>query len=59
MYSPAYAKRQNSTFEDRLIKAENDLSLILKAKQGRKKLKTKAEVDSAVTQILTQHPNTG
>lgn len=55
VYSPAYAKRQQAGFEDRIIKAQNDLGVILEAKQGRKKLNTLADVQMAVTQILTKH----
>ena len=55
VYSPTYAKAQQISFENRLIKAQNDLALILVASQGRKKLRTKAEVQAAITQILTKH----
>ena len=55
VYSPAYAKSQQVSFENRLIKAQNELSLILEASQGRKKLKTKEAVQAAVTKILTKY----
>ena len=55
VYSPACAKRQQTSFEDRSIKAQNDLEAILEAKQGRKKLNTHADVQMAVTQILAKH----
>lgn len=55
VYSPAYAKRQQISFETRLTKAQNELNLLLVAKQGRKKLATKEQVFSSVTQILTKH----
>jgi len=55
VYSPAYAKRQQISFETRLTKAQKELHLLLVAKQGRKKLATKEKVFSSVTQILTKH----
>ena len=55
VYSPAYAKRQRISFETRLAKAQDELNLLLDAKQGRKKLTTKAQVLASVTQILTKH----
>ena len=55
VYSPAYAKRQQISFETRLTKAQNELNLLLEAKQGRKKLATKEQVFASVTQILTKH----
>jgi len=55
VYSPAFADRQKTAFKDRLAKAKNDLGLILQTKQGRRKLRTYAEVDSAVQQILTKY----
>jgi len=55
VHSPAYAKRQQKALEDRLVKAQNALDLILEAKQGRKKLKTEQEVQAAVAQILDKH----
>ena len=55
VYSPAFANRQRTAFEDRLANAENDLELILASKQGRRKLRTYTEVDSAVQQILTKY----
>jgi len=55
VYSPAYARRQQISFESRLTKAQNELNLILVAKQGRKKLTTKAQVLALTTQILTKH----
>jgi len=38
VYSPAFANRQKLAFENRLIKAKADLAIVLKAKQGRKKV---------------------
>lgn len=55
VYSPAYGKSQQVSFENRLIKAQNELSLILEASQGRKKLPTKEAVQVAVTKILTKY----
>lgn len=55
VYSPTFADSQKIAFENRLIKAKADLAVILQAKQGRKKRKTYAEVQSAVQQILTKH----
>ena len=55
VYSTAFANRQKLAFEKRLAKAKTDLGIILQAKQGRKKLKTYAEVQSAVQQILTKY----
>lgn len=55
VYSPAYAKRQQISLDNRFEKAQSELTLLLQAKQGRKKLKTAAEVLVAATQILTKH----
>lgn len=54
VYSPAYAKTQTTAFEKRLDKAQSELEDILTAKQGRKKLDTLAEVQTAVDNILTK-----
>lgn len=55
VYSLAYAKSQQISFENRLLKAQNDLGLILEASQGRKKLTSKADVQAVITQILTKY----
>lgn len=55
VYSPAYAKRQWISLDNRLFKAQEALKLLLQAKQGRKKLKTRTEIETAVLQILAKH----
>lgn len=55
VYSPAYAKRQQFAFEDRLVKAQNALQLLLEPKQGRKQAKTSLELEANVTKILKKH----
>jgi len=55
VYSPAYAKRQQTSFEDRLIKAQNALQLLLEPKQGRKQAKTSLELEEMVLKILKKH----
>ena len=55
VYSPAFANRQKIAFENRLTKAKADLEVLLQAKQGRKKLRTHAEVQNTVQQILVKH----
>lgn len=55
VYSFAYATSQKKVFEDRLIKAQKALDVILKPAQGRKKMKTEAEVQAAVTKILDKY----
>lgn len=55
VFSPAYAKRQKQALEDRLLKAIDQLNLLLQAKQGRKKLTNLIQVQQAVKQILSTH----
>ena len=59
VYSPNYAQSQQRSFEDRQIKAQNALSVILEAKQGRKTLKKKEEVATKVDQILKKYKMKG
>lgn len=55
VYSPVYAKRQQISLEDRILKAQNALALILQTQKGRKKLRTRTEVETAVAKILTKY----
>jgi len=55
VFSPAYARTQQEALENRLLKAQDQLALLLEAKQGRRKLTTKVEVQKAVQQILSTH----
>lgn len=55
VYSPAYAKRQQIALEDRLIKAQTALTLLLESKQGRKKIKTREELQLSIKQVLSKH----
>lgn len=55
VYSPSYGKSQKAAFENRILKAQADLAVLLNFKQGRKKLTTHAEVKTAVDKILQKH----
>lgn len=55
VYSPSYAKSQQLAFEKRLENAQVELQLLLETKQGRKRLKTYDELQTAVEQILNKH----
>lgn len=55
VYSPAFANRQKLAFFNRLQNAQKDISVLLQPKQGRRKLTTYLEVQSAVQQILTKY----
>ena len=55
VFSPAYARRQQQALEDRLLKAQDQLDVLLEAKQGRKKLTSKEQVQQAIEQITTTH----
>ncbi len=55
VYSPAYANRQKLAFENRLNSAKADLTVLLQAKQGRKKLTTYDQVHVAVQQVLRKY----
>lgn len=55
VYSPAYGKRQEIAFENRLIKAQNALAVLTESKQGRKKAKTSLELEARITQILKKY----
>lgn len=54
-YSTSYGEQQNRKLEERMAKAKENLDKLLKAKQGKKKLKTKAAVQRAVEQLLKNH----
>ena len=55
VYSVSYAEQQNRRLNERMDKAEQALNTLLQAKQGKKKLKTRAEVELAVEQLLKKH----
>lgn len=55
VYSPAFAHRQKMTFEDRLIKTENALNLILVPKQGRTQPKTSLELKEMTDKVLKKY----
>ena len=55
VYSSSYGKSQKVAFENRILKAQADLAVLLNFKQGRKKLTTYVEVKTAVDKILQKH----
>ncbi len=54
-YSTSYGEQQNRKLEQRMAKAKEDLGKLLEARQGKKKLKTKAAIELAVEQLLKKH----
>lgn len=55
VYSPVYAKSQQKRFEDRITKAKSEIGVLLEAKQGKKRLKTRAEIQAKVDNILKKY----
>ena len=55
VYSPSYAKVQQTAFEKRIHKVQTDLAVLLEAKQGRKKLNNFVEVEQAVNHVLKKY----
>lgn len=55
VYSPQYGKSQREKFEGRLEKARQELENLLQAKQGKKRLQGRAEVEVKVEEILKKH----
>jgi transposase len=55
VYSTSYAALLNRKLDERMHRVQTKLDKLLEAKQGKKKLKTKAEIELAVTQILKKH----
>jgi len=55
VYSPSYAQSQRAAFENRMLKAQQELALLVDFKQGRKKLTSLAEVQDGVDKILQKH----
>ena len=55
IHSPAYAASQQRGLEKRIDKASKALGSILISKQGRKKIKTRPELEQMVAVILKKH----
>lgn len=55
VYSPSYGESQKTAFENRMLKAQAGLGVLLDFKQGRKKLTTLADVQTAVDKILEKY----
>jgi len=53
--SAAYAKSQQKALDTRLKKAVDQLADLLKGKQGKKKLKTRQEVEQSIAKILSNN----
>lgn len=55
VHSPAYAKRQRASFEDRMAKAQAALDEVFTRKQGKKRLDKFPQAKQAVHKILTKY----
>lgn len=55
VYSPAYAKRQEVAFEDRLIKAQNAIELLIVSSQGRKQVKSLEQLEVRIQEISKKY----
>lgn len=55
VHSPAYAKRQRASFEDRMAKAQAALNEVFTRKQGKKRLSNFPQAKQAVDKILIKY----
>jgi transposase len=55
VYSASYADSLRRKLDERIDRVASELDHLLESKQGKKKLKTQAEIESAVEQLLKKH----